>query len=422
MNKLNLKRVLIPALIFYLTIFIFLQFAHGQQENKLFEEDQCIVCHIEEEILPEHFNKNDIHLQAGLSCAGCHGGDPTSDDMDESMDPDNGFIGVPSKKEIPKFCGKCHSNINIMREFQPRIPTDQVDQYYTSVHGEKLKKGDKKVADCTSCHTAHSIFPAKDSRSTVYDLNVPITCKKCHADPIYMKEYGIPTDQFMKYSESVHGKMLLENQDTGAPACNDCHGNHGAMPPGITSVTHVCGTCHVNNMQYFSKTKMAREFEKLEIHGCEACHGNHDVKKPFDNMVGTSDKSVCTNCHDKAEKGYNVAEKINGQLTRLVASYDSAVIKQNKIQVIGMDDVEINYLLQESHQSLIQARTLVHTFDPEKVGEKTNEGINKAKIALDLSIKEIKDYNSRRRGFGIATLFITVLAIALFLKIREMEK
>jgi predicted CXXCH cytochrome family protein len=402
--------------------FLGLKIVPAQDESQLPENDQCVICHKENEILPEDFHENDIHLKPGLSCAGCHGGNPTKEEMEEAMSEEAGFVGVPSKQQIPKFCGKCHSDINVMREYQPRIQTDQVEQYYTSVHGMKLKKGDQKVADCSSCHSAHSILSAKDSRSTVYALNVPITCKKCHADPIYMKEYGIPTDQFIKYSESVHGIMLLENQDTGAPACNDCHGNHGARPPGVSSVSHVCGNCHVNNMQYFSKTRMAREFEKLEIHGCEGCHGNHEVKKTSDDMVGTSEKAVCTNCHDKGDAGYTIAGKINDHLTRLVATYDSAQAKQNRVQRIGMDDAEINYLLQESHQSLIQARTLVHTFDPEKVGEKTTEGIKKAKEALDLSVTEIKDYNNRRRGFGIATLFITVLAIALFLKIRDMEK
>ena len=420
MIDLKLRDVLI------LTLTIFLLFdlnnVGAQQESQYPENDQCIVCHKENEMLPEDFNQNDVHLTAGLSCSGCHGGNSQKEDMEEAMSEDAGFVGVPSRQEIPQFCGKCHSDINIMREYQPRIPTDQVEQYYTSVHGIKLKKGDKKVADCTSCHTAHSIFSAKDSRSTVYDLNVPFTCKKCHADPIYMKEYGIPTDQFMKYSESVHGIMLLENQDTGAPACNDCHGNHGARPPGVNSVSHVCGICHVNNMQYFSQTKMAREFEKLEIHGCEGCHGHHDVKKTSDDMVGTSEKAVCTNCHNKGDAGYTVAGKIHGLLAGLVATYDSAEVKQNQVQRIGMDDVDINYLLQESHQSLIQSRTLVHTFDPQRVGEKTAEGIKKAKEALNLSAKEMKDYSSRRLGFGIATLFITVLAIALFFKIRDMEK
>jgi len=402
--------------------FFGLDIIFAQDEIQLPENDQCIICHKENEILPEDFHENDVHLKSGPSCAGCHGGNPLKEDMEEAMAEEAGFIGTPSKREIPQFCGKCHSNINIMREYQPRIPTDQVEQYYTSLHGMKLKGGDQKVADCSSCHTAHGILPAKDSRSTVHALNVPLTCKKCHSDPDYMKEYHIPTNQFEQYAESVHGIALLENQDTGAPACNDCHGNHGALPPGISSVSHVCGICHVNNMQYFSQTKMAKEFEKLEIHGCEGCHGNHKVLKTNDDMVGIGKNSFCTECHAEGEKGYAEAEMIHAELMLIVTTYDSAEALRGKVQRIGMDDIDINYLLQESHQSLIKARTLVHTFDHEQVGEKTKEGVDKAQDAIKLAIKEVKDYKTRRLGFGVATLFITILVIAMFFKIRQMER
>jgi hypothetical protein len=87
-----------------------------------------------------------------------------------------------------------------------------------------------------------------------------------------------------------------------------------------------------------------------------------------------------------------------------------------------MNDVEINFLLQDANQSLIEARTLVHTFDPDRVGEKTDVGVQKAKAAIQLAEQEISDYNIRRSGFGIATIFITLLVVALFFKIREIEK
>lgn len=399
-----------------------LNIAFAQDEIQLPQNDQCIICHKENEILPADFHENDVHLQPGLSCAGCHGGNASKEEMEEAMSEEAGFVGVPSKQQIPKFCGKCHSNINIMREYQPRIPTDQVEQYYTSLHGIKLREGDQKVADCTSCHTAHSILPASDSRSTVYALNVPLTCKKCHSDPEYMKRYNIPTNQFQQFAQSVHGKALLEENDTGAPACNDCHGNHGALPPGVNSVSHVCGICHVNNMQYFSTTKMSREFEKLEIHGCEGCHGNHLVLKTSDDMVGTGTDAVCVMCHEEGDKGFKEAQLIHTELTGMVALYDSAKTMQTKVQRIGMDDVDINFLLQESHQSLIKARTLVHTFDHVQVGEKTKEGADKSEEAIGLAIKEVQDYKTRRLGFGVATLFITILVIALFFKIRQIEK
>jgi hypothetical protein len=86
-----------------------------------------------------------------------------------------------------------------------------------------------------------------------------------------------------------------------------------------------------------------------------------------------------------------------------------------------MDDVDIGFLLQESHQSLIESRTLVHTFDAEKVNAKTAEGLAKAHEAADLAARQIKDFHVRRRGFGMATLFTTILAFALFLKIRQLE-
>jgi hypothetical protein len=121
------------------------QTAHAEIPNQLLEEDQCIICHQEIELMPQDFHESDIHLQAGLSCAGCHGGDPKAEDMEESMSPKKGFIGIPSRLETPKFCGKCHSNIEFMRTYQPRIATDQFQQFYTSVHGKKLRQGDIKV-------------------------------------------------------------------------------------------------------------------------------------------------------------------------------------------------------------------------------------------------------------------------------------
>ncbi len=394
----------------------------AQDISQLAEEDQCLNCHIDEEVLPEDFNKNDIHLQSGLSCSGCHGGDPAKDDMDEAMDPEAGYTGVPSKKDIPQFCGKCHSDINIMREYQPRISVDQTAQYYTSIHGQQLVKGDKKVADCISCHTGHGILPSIDPRSTVYPLNIPTTCNNCHGNDDYMKEYDIPTDQFEEFTQSVHGKKLLEERDTGSPACNDCHGNHGAIPPGITSISHVCGMCHVNNMKYFSTSVMGEAFTDLELHACEECHDNHNVMKTFDGMVGVGDESTCMNCHDEGDEGYLAAGRIHTNLKQLVAVYDTASTQREEVQRIGMNDEEIEFILRDAHQNLIEARTLVHTFDPEKVGEKTGDGILKAQAAIKLANQEISDYQTRRRGFGIATIFITLLVVALFFKIREIEK
>ena len=403
-------------------IILFYSFLIAQEETALPENDSCINCHIELDYMPEGFSKNDIHMQEGLSCAGCHGGNPNIEDEEKAMSKSEGFIGVPSKEDIPELCGKCHSDINFMRKYQPRISTDQLSQYYTSVHGQKLKEGDEKVADCVSCHSSHMILTAKDPRSTVHALNVPGTCKNCHSDTEYMEEYGIPSNQFEEYALSVHGKALLENRDTGAPACNDCHGNHGATPPGIASVSHVCGTCHYNNMEFFSKTKMARQFEEQNIHGCEACHGYHKVLKTSIDMIGTHQGAVCSDCHNNGDNGYKAAKSMRNSLEELSTDIDSLSIKKNEVERIGMDDVEINFMLQEAKQNFIKAKTLVHTFDSTIVKEETQKGVTKIKEASLLAAHQIKEHQTRRLGFGVTTVLITVLVIALYFKIKEMEK
>jgi predicted CXXCH cytochrome family protein len=386
------------------------------------KDDQCITCHVELELLPDGYREFDIHMQKGLSCAGCHGGDPTSDDEDMAMSEENNFVGVPSHEEIPEFCGKCHSDPIFMRRFHPGLATDQVSQFYTSVHGQKIIKGDNKVAVCNNCHTSHGILPSKDPRSSVYPLNVPQTCRRCHSNAVYMKSYKIATNQYELYAESVHGNALIYNKDIGAPACNDCHGNHGATPPGLTSVTFICGSCHVKNMEFFRQTRMSSAFEEHGFHGCEQCHGYHAVQKTGDKLVGIEKESFCVKCHEDGDTGFEAAKKIKINLSELVALHDSAGSLLRDVSIKGMNDIDIGFLLQEGRQKLIESRTLVHTFDLEKVIEKSKEGNKVIKEAINLAEEELDEYHSRRIGFAIATGVFVIFAVALFLVIKDIEK
>jgi hypothetical protein len=79
-------------------------------------------------------------------------------------------------------------------------------------------------------------------------------------------------------------------------------------------------------------------------------------------------------------------------------------------------------LLQDSKQSLILSRTLVHTFNADKVFEKSNDGIKKSIEAINLANKEIESYYDRRFGFAFSTVAFLILAIALYFKIRGIEK
>ena len=84
--------------------------ANGQSKNS------CLDCHSN---LPEPLGvsqerfSQDIHAQRGLTCASCHGGDPTSDDPDKAMRRKAGWKGKIDRKQIPQLCGSCHSDVFI---------------------------------------------------------------------------------------------------------------------------------------------------------------------------------------------------------------------------------------------------------------------------------------------------------------------
>ena len=156
--------------------------AQAQQPNS------CVDCHSALDgalhVTQEQFAQ-DIHAQKGLTCASCHGGDPTKTD-DSAMSKAAGFKGKIERAAVPKLCGSCHSDPGFMRQYNPSLRTDQLSQYQTSVHGKRQAAGDTKVAVCTDCHGVHDLRPASDTRSKVHPLNIAATCSRCHGNAEYM--------------------------------------------------------------------------------------------------------------------------------------------------------------------------------------------------------------------------------------------
>jgi cytochrome c553 len=115
---------------------------------------------------PVELYKADIHAAKGFGCVACHGGDATQMGL-EAMDRAKGYIGKPTPTQVIEVCGRCHSDARFMRQYNPSLRVDQVTEYYTSVHGRRLKElKDPKVATCASCHIPHSIRPPGDARSS----------------------------------------------------------------------------------------------------------------------------------------------------------------------------------------------------------------------------------------------------------------
>ncbi len=387
------------------------------------EDNQCIICHQswEDDSGPSNIFARDIHFQEGLMCNDCHGGDPTLDDMDD-VRASKGWRGVPTYLQVPDFCARCHSDPKYMGQHNPGLATDQLAKYKTSIHGQRLfGKKDTLVANCVSCHSVHNIGSAKMPHATIYPKNIPFTCGKCHADKQHMAGYGIPTNQLHDWEQSVHAHALLDNDDLGAPACNSCHGNHGAIPPGVNSLAAVCGNCHAFQMQLYDKSPHKEAYEAMDLPMCEVCHGNHKITAPSDSLVGVGAGAVCTECHSKGDAGYAAAQGISNWIGNLVSTRDAADAELEKARAKGMETDDQDFAMGDVKQSLIRTRTLVHSFDPAQVETEAKKGIATSEQVRAQAKHLISEFYFRRKGLGFATLFITLLAIALYLKIRRLD-
>ena len=387
------------------------------------QANSCIECHkeLEEELsAPVEAFKQDIHQKFGLSCSDCHGGNPAKEDID--LAKDKTFKGSPQRKQIPEFCSACHSNSNYMRGFNPSLRIDQLDLYQTSQHGQLLKKGDTKAAVCTDCHSTHSILASTHPKSWTFPWNIPETCSRCHSDKDFMKNYRIPTNQMDDYKQSVHAHALFEKKDLSAPVCNDCHGNHGAAPPEVTSIAYVCRQCHLSAGELFSQSPHKEAFDKMEISECEACHGNHKILPPSDDMLGTGEEAVCIQCHEADSKPYEIASRIKQKLNEFIEKIDYADSLLDRADRQGVEVSEARFKLREADTLLILVRNLTHSFNLSEIAEKIEEGeqvLSEVREAGEASLKEAK---FRKTGLIIATCFIFLLATALFLKIRQITK
>jgi predicted CXXCH cytochrome family protein len=459
--------------------------------------DQCSACH---DLLGSNeaaLFKGDVHRTMGITCAGCHGGNSTSDDMEAAMDTTQGFIGAPhgdaiigvcarchSNEEImrnqfhsslplhqreqleksvhgglsingkeriaqcttchgahgilrvsnprapvnplnvPKTCARCHADAAYMRLYNPALAVDQLEKYRTSIHGQRNAAGDTNVAECASCHGSHDILHVTDVKSRVYATKIPATCAHCHSDKERMKAYGIPTDQMEKFSTSVHGVALLEKGDIGAPSCNDCHGNHGAVPPGVESISKVCGTCHALNASLFASSPHKTAFDRKNLPECETCHGNHAIARASDALVGVTPTALCSRCHkaEAADSGYVVAKEMRALIDTLQAADSSASMLVSEAEQKGMEISDAKFRLREVRQARLESRTMVHSFDENKFAGVITKGVAVAVSVQQEAAAAVDEYFFRRWGMAVSTLIISIVAVSLYLTIRRIEK
>jgi hypothetical protein len=422
------------------------------QKMELLLQNNCVLCHSDSAnqsadtlfaVAPaattpvSHMNLKDVvedvHFRRGVSCAGCHGGDPTADLGHDFVKEWPEQHRQKNRAWVVQFCARCHSDPAIMHQFNPALPTDQLAKFKDSPHGQTLLvKHDDRAPSCVSCHGVHGIRPAKDPQSKVYAQRVPETCGTCHADPKIMSGFTradgspLPTNQLAEYRTSVHGRALLERSSLGAPACNTCHGNHAASPPGLAQVSQSCNLCHSANASLFDGSKHKHAFEQHKWPECGECHGNHNIAKTHDSMLATGQGQLCGDCHRQYAKGnpeciptanyfHDTIDQMDQTRTRFLALTEKLAAK-------GLDVEPINNELTELGDTLKKSRTYVHSFSRNTFQQVAASGEQAVQRTDALVKKASEEFKYRQIGLAVSIGLIGLLMLTIYLKLRQLEK
>jgi hypothetical protein len=256
----------------------------------------------------------------------------------------------------------------------------------------------------------------------VYPSNEPKMCADCHANETLMAPYGIPTNQYELYQESVHGVALLKNQDLRAPTCSTCHGTHGAAPPGFQQVANVCGQCHTVTEDYYLAGSHRSGMVTEAAPRCVTCHGRYDVAPATrDLYVGTEERH-CGSCHAPGSEIGDQVDSIYQALKEADDAYEHAettIAAATESRLIMAEQEE---LLQKANTPLIESRALQHNVDVTEIQAKAKESLELSLQTQASAEEALEELDTRRLGMIIALAIIVVTIVALVLIKRQLDR
>jgi predicted CXXCH cytochrome family protein len=353
----------------------------------------CVDCHQQ----PHEIAKASTALAA---CSTCHAGEATEqhaslhgraeargDKLAPTCVTCHGGHGILSHKDakspvaapnVPLLCGRCHregAEVSLSRD----IPQERIlENYADSIHGEGLfKKGLTVTAVCTSCHTAHSILPHTDAKSSINQRNVAGTCSQCHGrieevhrkvieghlwesephkipacvdchEPHKVRRVYYSTGMANQDCQSCHAKPDIAMQRDGKrvslfvdpvayaasrhaqTACAQCHTevapSHTRPCETITRKAD-CGVCHAQQVEQYniSTHGTLAAAGDPDAPGCVDCHSAHATESRNEPLSPTFARNVpelCARCHRLGEKA---AVRIHGKTPDIVGSYADSI-------------------------------------------------------------------------------------------------
>jgi cytochrome b subunit of formate dehydrogenase len=293
----------------------------------------CVDCHSPHKVRKVYYTQG----MADQDCMSCH----QRTDLARAGGPVDPALHVDAahltdSRHARVACVQCHSNCNPSLERPCTTVAERVDcsvchtavveQYRVSTHGTLAEKGSADAPRCKDCHGDHHILGKADTRAATFPRNVPALCAQCHrkGEKAAVRYEGTEIDIVEHYTESIHGKGLLESGLTVTATCANCHTGHGELPasdPNSTvnreKVAETCAQCHRGIYELYNGSIHSRAISKSDqkLPTCNDCHSAHSIRRTDQQDFKLEIMDTCGDCHEAITESY--FETYHGKVSKL---------------------------------------------------------------------------------------------------------
>ncbi len=156
--------------------------------------------------------------------------------------------------------------------------------------------------------------------------------------------------------------------------------------------------------------------------GCVVCQSNHGITLPTDAKLGSGPQGVCMQCHTPGDVCDQARAKMLADLTRLDATIKGADKILTVAESSGMEVSDARLEQNQARDSLTKARVTIHTFQTDLVEKDIQSGLQIAAKDLQAGKAALVERDYRRKGLGLALIFILMSVVGLYLYIRQIER
>jgi hypothetical protein len=276
----------------------------------------CVDCHQPHKIRRVLYDQG----AADSDCLRCHAERALKGRDGRSLFVDDDEVRRSRHQRVA--CSQCHSEVSPAHA----RPCDTITHKVTcaschaevgtlqakSVHGRLEGRGDAQAPTCKLCHGTHGVLGRLDPRSPTFPRNIPDLCARCHREGGKATlRYGGAQHQIVeRFTESIHGKGLLQSGLTVTATCTSCHTAHGILPrsdpESSVNPQHLpatCGRCHHGIEEQFVKSIHAQPSDKPQP-ACSDCHTAHAITRADSEGFRMGVMNTCGRCHAEVARSY----------------------------------------------------------------------------------------------------------------------